>query len=170
MRVGAATLPLAVTEVPRLARLPVHFGRPRQWQSRTVRPLHRTSAPHDACDLDSVVDVVERVGIEDHEIRIHARGKRADPKLAAMIMALHAAAQEQLPITMVGAGLPQLLGQMGDAKSYAERLFEFVHVDKLDRTSAIEAITVPAARQGVEYEESALDEILEHTSGYPYFL
>ena len=93
-----------------------------------------------------------------------------EAQLAALIMALHAASQQQLPITLVGAGLPQLLGQMGDAKSYAERLFEFVHVDKLDRDSAIAAVTVPAARESVEYETGALDEILARTAGYPYFL
>jgi len=93
-----------------------------------------------------------------------------EPQLAALIMALHAASQQQLPITLVGAGLPQLLGQMGDAKSYAERLFEFVHVDKLDRDSAIAAVTVPAARAGVQYEAGAIDEILARTAGYPYFL
>lgn len=90
--------------------------------------------------------------------------------LASLIMALHAASQAQLPVTMVGAGLPQLLGQMGDAKSYAERLFEFVHVDKLDRASAEAAVTVPAEREGVSYEADALEEIVAGTSGYPYFL
>lgn len=93
-----------------------------------------------------------------------------EEQLAALIMALHAASQQQLPVTLVGAGLPQLLGQMGDAKSYAERLFEFVHVDKLDRESAIAAVTVPAAREHVQYSADALDEILARTSGYPYFL
>lgn len=93
-----------------------------------------------------------------------------EEQLASLIMALHAASQAQLPITMVGAGLPQLLGQMGDAKSYAERLFEFVHVDKLDHDNAVAAIVVPASREHVAYEPGALEEILARTSGYPYFL
>ncbi|WDM75261.1 AAA family ATPase [Xanthomonas sp. NCPPB 1638] len=91
-------------------------------------------------------------------------------QLASLIMALHAAAQAQLPVTMVGAGLPQLLGQMGDAKSYAERLFEFVHVDKLDNANAESAVRVPAERENVVFDEDALAEILAKTSGYPYFL
>lgn len=93
-----------------------------------------------------------------------------EAQLASLIMALHAASQAQLPITMVGAGLPQLLGQMGDAKSYAERLFEFVHVDKLDRPNAEAAVTVPADRENVDFEPAALEEIVSRTSGYPYFL
>ncbi len=93
-----------------------------------------------------------------------------EQQLASLIMALHAASQLQLPITMVGAGLPQLLGQMGDAKSYAERLFEFVHVDKLDKDNAEAAIRVPAERESVYFEAQAIREILDKTSGYPYFL
>ncbi|AER55100.1 hypothetical protein DSC_02235 [Pseudoxanthomonas spadix BD-a59] len=94
----------------------------------------------------------------------------AEEQLASLIMALHAASQAQLPITMVGAGLPQLLGQMGDAKSYAERLFEFAHVDKLDAKSAEAAVVLPASRENVDYERDALREIVSKTSGYPYFL
>lgn len=93
-----------------------------------------------------------------------------EEQLASLIMALHAASQAQLPITMVGAGLPQLLGQMGDAKSYAERLFEFVYVDRLDTESAEAAVVLPASREDVVYDQSALDEIVSKTSGYPYFL
>lgn len=93
-----------------------------------------------------------------------------EAQLGSMIMALHAAAQVQLPITMVGAGLPQLLGQMGDAKSYAERLFEFVNVDKLDQPNAEAAVRVPAEREGVQYQSEALGEIISRTGGYPYFL
>jgi len=93
-----------------------------------------------------------------------------EEQLASLIMALHAASQAQLPITMVGAGLPQLLGQMGDAKSYAERLFEFVHVDKLDLQNAEAAVRVPAERERVTYTDDAIREIVLKTGGYPYFL
>jgi len=91
-------------------------------------------------------------------------------QLAALIVAFHACAQRQLPVTMVGAGLPQLLGQMGDAKSYAERLFEFAHVDRLDPINAEAALEVPAKHESVSFEPEALREIVSKTSGYPYFL
>ena len=93
-----------------------------------------------------------------------------EEQLASLIMALHSASQDQLPITMVAAGLPQLIAQMGRAKSYAERLFEFVPVDRLDDAAARSALIVPATRAGVEYEPAAVAEILQQTSGYPYFL
>ena len=48
-----------------------------------------------------------------------------EKELAALIAALHRAAQRQLPVTLVGAGLPQLVARTGSAKPYAERLFTF---------------------------------------------
>jgi hypothetical protein len=93
-----------------------------------------------------------------------------EEQLAALITALHRCAQLQLPVTMIGAGLPQLLGQMGRAKSYAERLFEFTPIGKLPDRAARQAITAPALRAGVAYDEPALREILRQTEGYPYFL
>ncbi len=93
-----------------------------------------------------------------------------DRQLAALIAALHSASQEQLPITMVAAGLPQLVGRSGDAKSYAERLFEFVPVDRLGDDDARNALIVPACKEGVAFDPDATSEILRQTSGYPYFL
>ena len=77
-------------------------------------------------------------------------------QLAALISALHRASQKQLPITMIAAGLPQLLGQLGRAKTYAERLFEFVHIGALDRDASRQALCVPAEQEGVVFAESAI--------------
>ncbi len=93
-----------------------------------------------------------------------------EEQLAALIMALHRAAQEQLPVILVGAGLPQLRGRMGRAKSYAERLFEFPELGPLPRESAIQALAAPVAKHGVSFEAAALESILRDTLGYPYFL
>jgi hypothetical protein len=93
-----------------------------------------------------------------------------EEQLAALITALHSATQKQLPITMVAAGLPQLLGQMGRAKSYAERLFEFVPIDRLDRHSAQIALCRPAEKEGARFETDAAEQIINETQGYPYFL
>jgi hypothetical protein len=93
-----------------------------------------------------------------------------DSEMAALIAALHAVAQAQLPVAMVAAGLPQLLGQMGRAKSYAERLFEFVEVARLDPGAAHNAIVLPIEREGEEIEGPAVKAIIAQTQGYPYFL
>lgn len=93
-----------------------------------------------------------------------------EPQLAALITALHRCSQEQLPVTMVAAGLPQLRGRTGDAKSYAERLFDFPFIGELDGIPARDAIVKPAEREGATYEDAAVDRILERTKRYPYFL
>jgi hypothetical protein len=80
----------------------------------------------------------------------------AEDQLASLISALHSVGQDQIPIALVAAGLPQLIGQSGRAKSYAERLFEFVRIDRLGEDSARDAVTVPAAKAGVSYESDAV--------------
>ena len=93
-----------------------------------------------------------------------------EEQLAALITALHRTAQRRMPVVLVGAGLPQLRGQMGHAKSYAERLFDFPEIAALPASAARIAIAKPAREQGVEVLEEALEQILEQTHGYPYFL
>lgn len=93
-----------------------------------------------------------------------------EEEFASLIVALHKCNQEQLPITIIGAGLPQLVGQAGRAKSYAERLFEYPEIGQLSADAAKQAIVLPAKRHDVLYQESAVDEILAQTQSYPYFL
>lgn len=93
-----------------------------------------------------------------------------EDELAALITALHRAAQRRLPLVLVGAGLPQLRGRMGRAKSYAERLFDFPEIGPLPPSAARTAITKPAKAEGVEVNDDALEQIVQQTRGYPYFL
>ena len=93
-----------------------------------------------------------------------------EEQLASLITALHRSAQRSLPVALVGAGLPQLPGKMGRAKSYAERLFDFPQIGPLSVEAARLAIRKPAAEQGINVNEDALDQIIKETRGYPYFL
>jgi hypothetical protein len=93
-----------------------------------------------------------------------------EEQLAALITALHRAAQRRLPVVLVGAGLPQLRGRMGRAKSYAERLFDFPEIGPLPPPAVRTAITKPAAAEGVQVSDDALELIVQKTHGYPYFL
>lgn len=93
-----------------------------------------------------------------------------EEELAALITALHRTAQRRLPVIMVGAGLPQLRGRTGRAKSYAERLFDFPEIGPLPPEAARLAIAKPAIDEGVEVTPEALDRIIDETRGYPYFI
>lgn len=91
-------------------------------------------------------------------------------ELGALIMAMHKVQQRQLPIVLIGAGLPILPGLAGASKSYAERLFSFPDIGALSEADATKALREPAQAQGVTFESSALQEIYRLTKGYPYFL
>lgn len=93
-----------------------------------------------------------------------------EEELAALITSLHRTAQRRLPVILVGAGLPQLRGLTGRAKSYAERLFDFAEVGPLPPDAAKLAIVKPAHDQGVDVTADGLNEIVRQTRGYPYFL
>ena len=93
-----------------------------------------------------------------------------EDQFAALISALHRCAQGKLPVTVVGAGLPQLLALAGNAKSYAERLFDFPQIGALEPAEAELAIVKPAREKGADYTRDAVHEIIERTRGYPYFL
>jgi hypothetical protein len=93
-----------------------------------------------------------------------------DEQFAALITALHRCAQNKIPVTVVGAGLPRLRGLAGEAKSYAERLFEFPEIEALEESEARKAITKPAEHLGVQFQPQAVDDIVKATHRYPYFL
>jgi len=91
-------------------------------------------------------------------------------EFSALIMAVHRSSQLNLPVIVVGAGLPQILGLAGESKSYAERLFDYPKVGALSGPDAKSALNTPATPMGVKYEDAALERIITLTKGYPYFL
>ena len=93
-----------------------------------------------------------------------------EAQLSALITAMHRTEQRRLPVVLVGAGLPQLRGRMGNAKSYAERLFDFPQIGPLPPSAARRAIEKPLEDEGVRISPAALDQILLQTQGYAYFL
>ena len=93
-----------------------------------------------------------------------------EDELSALVMGLHKTSQRQLPLVLMGAGLPQLVGNMGRSKSYAERLFEFPEIGPLARADAETAITEPVTQAGERIQKAAVDAIIQATQGYPFFL
>lgn len=91
-------------------------------------------------------------------------------ELSALVMAMHKMQQRQLPVVLIGAGLPILPGLLGESKSYAERLFSFPDIGPLPENDAIKALQDPAKDAGEAFDPAALEEIFRITRGYPYFL
>ena len=85
-------------------------------------------------------------------------------------MAVHRVDQKKLPVLIVGAGLPLLVKLTGDAKSYAERLFEYPRIGALSPEDVRIALAGPIEESGVRINADAVDLIMEETLGYPYFV
>ena len=125
---------------------------------RDLTDLLRTVAEHAAERDRGVVLTVD-------EIQNLPRGH-----LRPLVVALHEISQDDLPLLVAAAGLPSILGLLGEARTYAERLFGFVEINSLDKQAAGRALAEPAAAEGVTWDDAALEEALARTAGYPYFL
>ncbi len=93
-----------------------------------------------------------------------------DVELGALIVAMHKMQQRQLPLVLIGAGLPVLPGLAGNTRSYAERLFDFPNVGALSEENVDMALQKPIQEKGVSFDPAALKEIVRLTHGYPYFI
>lgn len=93
-----------------------------------------------------------------------------EKELSALIMTMHKMQQRQLPVVLIGAGLPILPRLAGESKSYAERLFSFPDIAALSEQDANKALQDPTRAVGVEFDVAALKEIFRLTQGYPYFI
>jgi len=90
--------------------------------------------------------------------------------ISALCAACHELSQSGGPLIVVGAGLPHLPSVLSASKSYSERLFRYVPIDRLDRAAADQALLAPARREGADFESAALDALFEAADGYPYFV
>lgn len=139
--------------------------------------LGRESGVADSGDLEhDLIDLLTAIGRAAKEkatavvLFIDELQYVDEDEFAALITALHKCAQYQLPVALIGAGLPQLVGRPGRAKSYAERLFEYPKIGALSDAEARKALVAPAEKENVHYDDAALREILVQTQAYPYFL
>jgi hypothetical protein len=192
--------PLAALLLPALRQVFVSLDRMAQLSEKAKRGLRVLKSFFNGIklkyqDVEIGIDVDPEVGIADSgdleadlaEVFVAVGEAAADRKtavaliidemqylnedeLSALIMAMHRISQRQLPVVLVGAGLPQLIALAGRSKSYAERLFQFPEVGALLPVDAAEAVQEPVREQGVQFTEEALQEIIQQTKGYPYFL
>ena len=98
----------------------------------------------------------------------------SEEALRAIIETAHRVNQKNYPIFFICAGLPQVAALSGDAKSYAERLFDYTHISELgvidDFDYGIEALTKPFIDAGFEFKDDAALLSMDVTGRYPYFI
>jgi hypothetical protein len=90
--------------------------------------------------------------------------------VSAICAACHELSQQGAPLIVVGAGLPHLPAVLSASKSYSERLFRYLRIDRLDRVAADRALLAPAEREDVAIDQAALDALYDAADGYPYFV
>jgi AAA ATPase domain len=124
-------------------------------------------------DLAALLETLGEVALEQKRavvIFVDEMQFIPENELGSLIAAIHRCGQLDLPIAIVGAGLPQLYANAGRAKSYSERLFKFHIIDRLDERSARQALVKPAEKEGVYFTSEAIDEVISLTQRYPYFI
>ena len=90
--------------------------------------------------------------------------------VSALCAACHELSQSRAPLVVVGAGLPHLPSVLSASKSYSERLFRYLRIDRLERADADRALTLPASWEDAKFEPEALDALFDASGGYPYFI
>ena len=124
-------------------------------------------------DLQALMEIVGKAAKDENKaviLIIDELQYVKETELAALCSAMHRTAQSGLPVLFFGAGLPNLPGKFGKAKSYAERLFRFIEIGSLPNNAATDAIAKPAKAAGVDFTSDALSAIVSGAQGYPYFL
>lgn len=94
----------------------------------------------------------------------------SEDELTAICQACHEAGQRQAQFYVVGAGLPSLPRVLAEARSYAERLFQYWPIGALNGEDASSALVRPAEDVGAGWERDAVSALVSRAAGYPYFL
>ncbi|HEX2176072.1 MAG TPA: ATP-binding protein [Nocardioidaceae bacterium] len=146
-----------------------------RWQPPTDVPATKGRADSGDFELDlielftDVADLALDLGV-GAALFVDEMQDVAPSELAALCAACHEISQQGAPLIVVGAGLPHLPVALSASRSYAERLFRYVVVDRLPREAADRALRIPAAGEDADFEDDALDELYTLTDGYPYFV
>lgn len=76
-----------------------------------------------------------------------------------------------VPMMLVLTGLPTLPPKLVEARTYSERMFRVVFVDRLDRDESREAIVVPIEKEeAIPFSDDSVERIIDASAGYPYFI
>ena len=124
-------------------------------------------------DLIELVEDISEAQVEEGQgfaIFVDEMQDLDEASLGSLIAAQHLANQRDWPFYVIGAGLPNLPRVLTDARSYAERLFNYRRVGPLSRPESSQALSEPVERLGASFAPSGLDILLDAAGGYPYFI
>ncbi len=87
-----------------------------------------------------------------------------------LLAGVHRCGQDGLPLYAVLAGLPNLVGDVAKAATYAERMFTVADLGPLTPDQVVEAIVTPAEEIGVTWTTDASEAIVDLSDGFPFFV
>jgi hypothetical protein len=150
-------------------------GAARSWQPGIDVPAARGRADSGDIEIDLVELLSDAAGVARDvgvglALFVDEMQDVPAEDVSALCAACHELSQSGAPLIVVGAGLPHLPAVLSASKSYSERLFRYVRIDRLDRQAADLALVLPAQEEGVAFEAGALAELYAATDGYPYFV
>ncbi len=98
-------------------------------------------------------------------------GKEEYP-LSVMLDVYQSIQRQGAPLLLALAGLPTLFPKLVEARTYSERMFRVLFLNRLDSPDVREAIVKPIQEDGcpITFTEESIRQIERHSSGYPYFI
>jgi hypothetical protein len=78
--------------------------------------------------------------------------------------------RKEIPFMLALTGLPTLFPKLVEARTFAERMFRVVFLDKLDEKAVRQAIKIPLAGHQLQLQDHSIDQIVSLSGGYPYFV
>jgi hypothetical protein len=122
----------------------------------TFKRIYSPMEEHNKVGMEGNFDTLELTGVYSEDlceifVRLGTAAKRTDQavcifvdeiqhlsreELHGLVSSLHRCTQLRLPITVFGAGLPEIIKKVGDVCSYSERLFRFEEISALSDTVA----------------------------------
>ena len=166
---------LAVLKAFALRAAPAGAKLRERWQPGIDVPPAQGRADSGDIEIDLVELLTEVAGLAQDvgtgvAVLIDEMQDVAPDDISALCAACHELSQSGAPLVVVGAGLPHLPAVLSASKSYSERLFRYVRIDRLDRADADQAVLVPCSRESAGITPTALDALFDASGGYPYFI
>lgn len=98
--------------------------------------------------------------------------KKDEFPLSLLLDVFQSIQRKEIPFMLALTGLPTLFPKLVEARTFAERMFRVIVLDRLDEDASREAILKPIedAKCPVEFSDDSVEMIVAQSGGYPYFI
>ena len=123
-------------------------------------------------------DVVAKAGFKgivfayDEAQNLGDAGDRNEYPLSVLLDVFQSLQRQEKPLLLILTGLPTLFPKLVEARTFAERMFDVIVLDRLSRDDTVEAVRRPIdkTKSPLHPDDGALETIWRYSAGYPYFI